>query len=680
MKKNIFLLIFTMWVLGLFSCRDLISDNPIDNNIKLNPPSSVTVSFSADTMVTVSWQYQNADKYIFTVEISSDSTSWQKLGDANKENSLTVKYIFEVNKDYFFRVYANIEEQRSSFGSAKAKITLLGSPSELVVTFPVDTKAVLTWKDNSTIESNFEIESSLDGTNYSFAKNVAANTTSTEIEGNYSTNVNYYFRIRAKTTINFSAFSNVAQGKPGLNAPTNLQITFPSDTKARLTWIDNTTYETGFEIEMSSDRTNFTLVKIVNANTTSTEIDAIFLTSITYSFRVRVKTTNNYSGYSNIVEGKPVLNAPSNLIVTFPGDTRARLTWTDNSTYETGFEIERSANASNFTIVKTVDANVTAVDIDDNYQFGITYSFRMRAKTINNYSPYSTLQLSGLKPHIPVLTSPTNNAAEIGMLPVLTWGASTGANDYTLQVSTSSSFSSYIYSKSGLKTTSEQIEGLKPSTIYFWRVSASNNFGASNWSDIRSFTTLTPCQGVTSVTYDGKTYNTVAIGFQCWLKENLDVGSMIPVYQNSSNNGVIEKYCIEDKIEYCAPYGGLYQWNEAMAYSSLPGAQGICPDGWHIPTKGEFEILQSEVNNSRDALLAQGELSGNNSSGFSALLSGIRYDVGYYINLGYQTNYWTSNEYNIFYAYYMNLYYSNTFININYELKNFGYSVRCVKD
>jgi len=56
-------------------------------------------------------------------------------------------------------------------------------------------------------------------------------------------------------------------------------------------------------------------------------------------------------------------------------------------------------------------------------------------------------------------------------------------------------------------------------------------------------------------------------------------------------NGVIEKYCYNDDTANCSIYGGLYQWNEAMNYSQTPGAQGICPDGWHIPTDEEWCTL-----------------------------------------------------------------------------------------
>ena len=101
-----------------------------------------------------------------------------------------------------------------------------------------------------------------------------------------------------------------------------------------------------------------------------------------------------------------------------------------------------------------------------------------------------------------------------------------------------------------------------------------------------------PCPGITSVIYEGQTYNTVLIGDQCWLKENLNVGTMIQGDQGSSNNGIIEKYCYGDNEANCDTYGGLYAWREAMQYVTTAGVQGICPLGWHFPTDGEWTILQ----------------------------------------------------------------------------------------
>jgi len=79
-----------------------------------------------------------------------------------------------------------------------------------------------------------------------------------------------------------------------------------------------------------------------------------------------------------------------------------------------------------------------------------------------------------------------------------------------------------------------------------------------------------PCPGMPTVVYGGQTYNTVQIGTQCWLKENLNIGTKIPGTQNQANNGTIEKYCYNNDEANCAIYGGLYQWNEMMQYVLRP--------------------------------------------------------------------------------------------------------------
>ena len=91
--------------------------------------------------------------------------------------------------------------------------------------------------------------------------------------------------------------------------------------------------------------------------------------------------------------------------------------------------------------------------------------------------------------------------------------------------------------------------------------------------------------------YEGQVYNTVQICSQCWLKENLNVGTMIPGGQYPSNNGIIEKYCYNNEPDSCTKYGGLYRWEEMMQYDSLEGIQGICPPGWHLPMAEEWRVL-----------------------------------------------------------------------------------------
>jgi uncharacterized protein (TIGR02145 family) len=207
-----------------------------------------------------------------------------------------------------------------------------------------------------------------------------------------------------------------------------------------------------------------------------------------------------------------------------------------------------------------------------------------------------------------------------------------------------------------------------------------------------------PCPGIPTVDYAGKTYNTVAIGDQCWFKENLDIGTRINGSLEQTNNGTIEKYCYNDDPANCTTYGGLYEWAEAVQYkngatnTSSPSPaftgniQGICPSGWHIPTKAEYQTLATTVSNNTNALKAVGQGTdsgaGTNTSGFSALLSGYSTHgyFGYFFNLVHTTYFCSSTEYDAWDSYNMFLNYNDSYIYFPANYKTNGSSVRCLWD
>ena len=192
------------------------------------------------------------------------------------------------------------------------------------------------------------------------------------------------------------------------------------------------------------------------------------------------------------------------------------------------------------------------------------------------------------------------------------------------------------------------------------------------------------CPGTPVVTYQGKTYNTVQIASQCWLKENLDVGNRILGSADATDNGVIEKYCYGNILNNCTTYGGLYQWDETMQYVTTEGTQGICPTGWHIPKLSEFQTLSDAVGGDGNALKAIGQGTGGgagtNTSGFSALLAGHRNFNGTFSHLGIDTYFWSSTEFNATNAYYLSLYDIDSGIDLKHLYKGYGFSVRCLKD
>ena len=66
-----------------------------------------------------------------------------------------------------------------------------------------------------------------------------------------------------------------------------------------------------------------------------------------------------------------------------------------------------------------------------------------------------------------------------------------------------------------------------------------------------------PCPGIPIVNYGGQNYNTVAIGDQCWLKENINIGTIIDSIQVQTNNGIIEKFCYYHDTTYCRNLWGV---------------------------------------------------------------------------------------------------------------------------
>jgi uncharacterized protein (TIGR02145 family) len=226
---------------------------------------------------------------------------------------------------------------------------------------------------------------------------------------------------------------------------------------------------------------------------------------------------------------------------------------------------------------------------------------------------------------------------------------------------------------------------------------------ATSETFIFQFATNIPCPGTPIVTYEGQVYNTIQIFSQCWLKENLNVGTMISGTQNMSNNSVIEKYCYNNELDSCTKYGGLYQWDEMMQYTSQQGVQGICPSGWHLPTDEEWKILEGAVDSQYgigdpewddiewylrgfDAGLnlksTSGWKDGGNGTdlfGFSGQPGGDRVS-GYFLDIGGYGNWWTSTGGDNSCAWFHYLDFSVPKAGMYFYYKYFGFNVRCLRD
>ncbi|TVR80269.1 MAG: hypothetical protein EA412_04990 [Chitinophagaceae bacterium] len=204
----------------------------------------------------------------------------------------------------------------------------------------------------------------------------------------------------------------------------------------------------------------------------------------------------------------------------------------------------------------------------------------------------------------------------------------------------------------------------------------------------------------------------VEIGGQCWARYNANIIPPDPAFANP-NPGVSGDVGWHGYWDYSATEnfpneGRLYQWSAAMNGSTDERAQGVCPDGWHIPSDCEWMYLENTLGMSTadqqvaNAWRYSGDVGfklsddtplGTNSSGFTALMTGFRQTTQCYAwspcnmsNNQNITHFWTSNENpaNLARASRRNLHNGNTLQNAVHrrvsETKAHGFSVRCLKD
>ncbi len=187
--------------------------------------------------------------------------------------------------------------------------------------------------------------------------------------------------------------------------------------------------------------------------------------------------------------------------------------------------------------------------------------------------------------------------------------------------------------------------------------------------------------------YDGNVYNTVTIGTQVWLKENLKSlhysdGTQVPgvvAYNNSDSLGNI--------------YGLLYTWNAAMKNSTTAGAQGVCPCEWHVPTDQEWTTLENYLGGTSVAggkMKATGtehwqspNTGATNTSGLTMLGAG-EWD-GYYTPHIFQYLYtaavlWTSTNISASKARERYMTHDNTMSGTYDWYKVMKYSIRCIRN
>jgi len=222
-----------------------------------------------------------------------------------------------------------------------------------------------------------------------------------------------------------------------------------------------------------------------------------------------------------------------------------------------------------------------------------------------------------------------------------------------------------------------------------------------------------PCPGFPNVTdIDGNVYNTVQLGEQCWMKENLKT-------TRDAIGNDINRDCYDNNEDFCNWYGGLYTWStimngESSSISNPSGVHGICPSGWHVPSLDEwlelivfvesqgFPNQYNNPNGTGNALKscrqidspfgygcnttehprweANDTYNGFDEFGFSGLPGGYRVLSIGFSGAGYGAHWSTATEYDLEQNWKIRMNFNNASVAHVFEDKTVRLSLRCVKD
>ena len=369
----------------ILSHEEMDMMRPVSVVLPPNAPTGLTYALSGsgnNARVVLTWADNSINETQFVIQQMNWGGTWSDVGtvlsplnvaNTHGQRSYTVPTTYNPNQAYSYRVVAQntigygIGFPTMTAQSASDTVVTLGTPpaapTNLTAALQTGPQVRLTWRDNATNESGFVIERSDNGGPFvqigtAPARNNTGNATYTDTTvRNATTAMTYTYRVAAGNVAGPSAWSNNVTTAVALTtspvAPSSLTATLAGGPQIDLAWRDNSSNETGFVVQRSTNGVNFTQIATTAAGVVSFTDTAVApaVSNVTYTYRVAATNGAGTSTFSNTAAATvPALPAaPGNFTaVNGPNANRNRsvlLSWTDQSNNETSFTIQRATNS-----------------------------------------------------------------------------------------------------------------------------------------------------------------------------------------------------------------------------------------------------------------------------------------------------------------------------------------------
>ena len=488
--------------------QDIINDVP-------DAPNNVRAEALASDQIAISWEYNDEDEKVnhFLIERADESTlgGFKEVHNVNKHTRSVIDDNLQAQTTYQYRVLASNPDGNSDPSSIVEATTLLAAPNaptNLTANGLTGTSIRLSWEHDMINSEKIVIErSNLLGSFSEVGETSVENTTYDD--ENLLPLVVYNYRVKAvSATEESSEYSNTASSTTALlatapNAPSGLAAPGITSNSVTLSWTDNSDNEDNFIVEKATVSTGpfTTLATLAPDITTTTDTDVS--PNTTYYYQVKAINGVDDSEYTAVLEVTTLDVAPavpSGLTASPASTTSISLQWTDNSSNEDNFILERSATADGTYTPFTLAANLEEYS-DTGLDPNTTYYYKIKALNAAGSSVYTDIASAKTNDVAPVPPSVLQVTAKTASTVSLAW---TDASDnelyFILERSSTSATTGFtkIVERAANATTYLDDE-LAPNTTYWYRIKAHNAAGDSEYSGISVTTNDVPAKVPTAL-------------------------------------------------------------------------------------------------------------------------------------------------------------------------------------
>jgi hypothetical protein len=347
----------------------------------LQAPTGLSDSFQSSSIINLTWTDNDANATGYTVERSTNGTSFSKLASIIGLNAST--YSDKTAKPlthYYYEVQATNSVALSPVSGIASATTPMAIPTALAATAPSPTSVKLTWTDSDASAQGYIILKATGNGSFSQATVITSGKTTVWTDNSVSMDTAYSYKIEAYNGTTDSTASAVAAVTTPMSAPISLSATVNSATSVTLNWTDTDGTATSYVIMRAVNGGSFQTLTTVSGATTATYTDTSALSGHSYNYGVLAASSGTRtSAMSTLAIASTPLATPTELHATSTIGTSVLLTWTNNDTSATGYAILRSTDGTNFTALKTVSGGTTTTTTDTTTGSAKIYYYRIEA-------------------------------------------------------------------------------------------------------------------------------------------------------------------------------------------------------------------------------------------------------------------------------------------------------------